>query len=546
MKVDIYGAGDARYMNVLIDVANHLKGKVNGLCGKFDGIAANDFTSPDGQTTFPANEIIAQSAADMFGQSPNYPKTPLFFYGESWRVPETENLFTCRDQCPGLTGMKAPLPAPVAECKIPTTVPKCEPKQPQLPQDPIEQKPIQTVSSSTSTAASTSSDAKSTTTAASQTSTATSATHTQGQATTTSSTAAAAPTSTTAVAATTKTADQTSSTAPAVSTSGSSTSTTSNTVNPSSTTTTTTNAQPQPTQAQPQQPQPGKPHRPIHVKPRKPICPRPIIVIPIPPGYRRQVQLPRYKQQPRPPVYRPLPQPPQKVIDDAKRGCARKIVRIDQCTVDVSRFIRACEADVAAQVNPEIVFDMHNDAYTDLCAKQIVDKAREPFPDVAKRAMEALKKHCFGNAPCDNQCLQCSTRGCLECKDRSRFEVQGGRCVPRKSPPVQYDQKYFSQRPKYRALTDGDIVGAPQVDAAENVDPTFNPEAVIETTSVSVAMSEDPVKAAEANAEKAGETNAVTTSEDAAPGQGEKSSAASRVALSSVAGAVALVASLLL
>ncbi|KAI9217603.1 hypothetical protein BC828DRAFT_408344 [Blastocladiella britannica] len=93
-----------------------------------------------------------------------------------------------------------------------------------------------------------------------------------------------------------------------------------------------------------------------------------------------------------------------------------------------------------------------------------------PNPAVAKPAKAACQKYAFGNVACDSQCQQCTAQGCIQCKDNEKFEVQSGKCVARVA--VSYAPQYFAVKPKYRALTDTEVV--PVVAGNSSDDVTFN------------------------------------------------------------------------
>jgi len=83
------------YIDTTIQLAEHLVGQVNGMCGKFEEPAINKFIGADNK---------------------EYPNAIAF--GATWKVPDNDNIFLCTDHCPG-----APSTAPPAQChacKLPT------------------------------------------------------------------------------------------------------------------------------------------------------------------------------------------------------------------------------------------------------------------------------------------------------------------------------------------------------------------------------------------------------------------------------------------
>ncbi|KAI9184269.1 hypothetical protein H9P43_003322 [Blastocladiella emersonii ATCC 22665] len=617
LKVDIIGSGKDRYMNVYFDAANHLRGKLGGLCGKFDGDASNDFTARDG-TVFKTQPIIDYAAGDMFNKKPGFKNTDLYKFGESWRVPGDDNLFKCRDKCTGNSGAKFPIGTPVTECKRPDAAKVvCNKPTPSLTTSsslttsvtatPTSVAIVTTPSVPASSSSSSSAPASSTSTQVSSVigsaTTANSGTSSSSSTTTTASTAAttnpaggaststtatgtftdpngapAQPTVTSTTSASTSSAatgSASSSTTAGVNTSSSSSTTAAQGTTSSSTTATTSSSSTQvssvigaatsitsstttsasvpaaastttttsvpavittsstsaavPTKTQIQtSTRPGTTYVPL-----PPSCPKPIVVFPIPPGYRVQPSLPRYTgPEPKLPAYRPLPAAPKDVLDAAAAQCGKKIVSVDACDEDVRRFVAACEADIRAQMNPDAAYETHRLAYTHVCSRCVLSKAKEPFPDVARAAREAAKKHCFGSNACDQQCLQCTERGCLQCRDNERFEVVGGKCVPR--TVVQYPVQYFAPKPVYRALADDEVT--PQLSGDEAAlaaeDPSYNPAANVAQDSIMVVSSAEEVKGGDDKKQDGG--------------AGAAASSAARMALSTVAGLVAVAASLLM
>jgi len=82
------------YIDTTIQLAEHLVGQVNGLCGKFEQPPINKFIGSDGK---------------------EYPDGTAF--GNTWKVPDNDNIFTCTDHCAG-----APSATPPPQnnaCRIP-------------------------------------------------------------------------------------------------------------------------------------------------------------------------------------------------------------------------------------------------------------------------------------------------------------------------------------------------------------------------------------------------------------------------------------------
>jgi len=81
------------YINIVVELAEHAKGKVNGLCGKWvDG--DQKFYGPDDKPVATADE-----------------------WGRKWVVPENDNIFACTDKCPGAANAQAA--RPINFCQIP-------------------------------------------------------------------------------------------------------------------------------------------------------------------------------------------------------------------------------------------------------------------------------------------------------------------------------------------------------------------------------------------------------------------------------------------
>ncbi|KAI9222880.1 hypothetical protein BC828DRAFT_377293 [Blastocladiella britannica] len=158
--------------------------------------------------------------------------------------------------------------------------------------------------------------------------------------------------------------------------------------------------------------------------------------------------------------------------------------------------------------------------YTGECAREILARAVHPDPAVAKPAQDACHKYAFGNVACDALCQQCTTQGCIQCKDNDKYEVQSGKCVAR--VPVSYAPQYFAEKPQYNAVSDAEVV--PVVAGNSTADVNYNAAAA------SVGeLSTDAYAAA-----------AGVTPKEAVP------SSAVRFVASSALGLVALAASLIL
>ncbi|ORZ38742.1 hypothetical protein BCR44DRAFT_60665 [Catenaria anguillulae PL171] len=519
LKVDIVSDGKNRYMNTYVNLACHLKGKVGGLCGTYDGKADNDFTGSDGKV-YSAKDVIAYSASDMFNDKPQFNNSDLKKFAESWRVPDADNLF--KGKCnPG----KFPIEKPVTQCRRPAPGSvKCERPMPSTTLATTTT--TQGISSSASTTVPASSSSSSATTQQSSVSSATSSSTASASTGTTSSAASTGSSSSSTAASSSSASTSTASSTTAQTSSVSSATTTSTAPGSSATTTRPATSATTTIPAT----KTKQPCAKCSYVPLPPTCPKPIVVVPIPPGYKKDDKIPRYDgKEPELPKPVPVPECPRKVLEDAAKNCAARIPKIDGCSENVQKFITACEADVMAQMNPEGAIEVHKFSYTQRCARVIVDQAQEPDMSIALPARETAKKHCFGANKCEDTCLQCSERGCIECKDRENFEVQGGKCVRRQK--IEYQQEYFMPKPEYKKLDDNEV--APTISdedaqkAAEN--PAYNPGASVPQDSIQVTT------------EKLG---TATVTDETAGKKGESS--AMRFALSSVAGVVALAASLML
>ncbi|KAL7750936.1 Mucin-5B [Sorochytrium milnesiophthora] len=99
ITLDIHNInGTTNYINFQLSISGHMQHRVLGLCGTFDGNLANDYTGSDGHV-YSGDTLRAQVAADFYSLAPNFAETPLGLYGNSWRVPESDNLFKCGVNC---------------------------------------------------------------------------------------------------------------------------------------------------------------------------------------------------------------------------------------------------------------------------------------------------------------------------------------------------------------------------------------------------------------------------------------------------------------
>ncbi|KAL7751233.1 hypothetical protein RI367_003439 [Sorochytrium milnesiophthora] len=100
IRADIHyiNANKGSYMDVQVALAGHLKHRVMGLCGTFDGNPANDYMGADGHI-YSGDVVRAQVAADGYGVAPGFNQSQLGLYGNSWRVPDEDNLFKCGANC---------------------------------------------------------------------------------------------------------------------------------------------------------------------------------------------------------------------------------------------------------------------------------------------------------------------------------------------------------------------------------------------------------------------------------------------------------------
>jgi len=94
VKVAIGGNKDIKVLNVVVEMAQHAKGQVTGLCGKW-GTKDKKFYGPDDK---PIANVVE--------------------WGKKWVVPENDDIFKCTDKCPG-AGTNAYAVRPVNFCKIP-------------------------------------------------------------------------------------------------------------------------------------------------------------------------------------------------------------------------------------------------------------------------------------------------------------------------------------------------------------------------------------------------------------------------------------------
>ncbi|KAI9184118.1 hypothetical protein H9P43_003171 [Blastocladiella emersonii ATCC 22665] len=612
LKVDILSSGRDKYLNVYFDAANVLKGKLQGLCGRFDGDANNDFTGRDGRV-YDSQGIINYAAQDVLNVKPGFQNTDLFKFGESWRVPNDDSIFKCRDKCAG-SNARLPIDAPVTQCRRPdASKVVCVKPPPTLTSSGVRPPGattsvggggviISSTSAITSRAGTTSVIGGGTVSTLPGLPTGPVVTTVIGGVTTTirtgttqlpiggggvtttviggvtttiggggvippfptllppgqpgqpgqpgGSTLIGGGSSSGIISTGTAVGSTTSRLITSVITSGTATFTTtfvsgggsvsSGTAIGSSTSRASTStigggggsvttsragsvigtSTRVATSTVPGGNRPGYTYVPL-----PPSCPKPIVVFPVPPGYRKQKNLPRYiGEEPKMPEVRALAEAPAEVVAAAAGECAKKIVAIDDCDEEVQAYVQMCEADIQAQMNPDAAVEAHRLAYTHVCARNILSQAQEPFPEVAEKARATAQKYAFGTNQCDEQCINCTEGGCVQCRDNDAFEVQNGRCVARTA--LQYQAEFFAPKPAFRALTDEETTQPLNDEDAKRAaeDPTFNPSAA-----------------------EAQDTIIVTTpNNNADQGKdGKAASSATRVALSSLAGLAAVVVSVM-
>lgn len=150
IKVRIGKFDQFPYMDVTITLATHYYRQTDGLCGKYDGDATNDYTGSDGAMC-PQATCFQESSEDPTNEKPNFDKTNLHRFAQSYKVPDEDNIFLCGGNCRGTNTY--PVQGQYNECQIPPLkepeppiyvppipngyqpiidLPKYEPKQPTL------------------------------------------------------------------------------------------------------------------------------------------------------------------------------------------------------------------------------------------------------------------------------------------------------------------------------------------------------------------------------------------------------------------------------
>ncbi|KAI9138915.1 hypothetical protein BKA69DRAFT_1088626 [Paraphysoderma sedebokerense] len=174
------------------------------------------------------------------------------------------------------------------------------------------------------------------------------------------------------------------------------------------------------------------------------IIPPPIIIPPIPDGYRPINNCPVYE--PKPPVEIPPSNTtyviPPDVIDGAVRGCYEQIKLIPGCEpfADVKDYQSLCEFDIRAQMPAQVCYDTYGRNYADICSRSIVSKCQEPKPDVRQKYTEIAKQYGYGRNPCTNcpSDATCTTGGCV-CKAPGHSYDHGSKkCNPPPTLPPKY------------------------------------------------------------------------------------------------------------
>ncbi|KAL7749973.1 hypothetical protein RI367_004488 [Sorochytrium milnesiophthora] len=102
MDLDVFPGHGRRNINMYLHLSSHLRDKVHGLCGRWDGNPDNDFTGSAGHV-YPAEHLVNIGQTNPYAAS-----SALKTYGESWRIPSSDNYFGCLGQCESVKDYKAP------------------------------------------------------------------------------------------------------------------------------------------------------------------------------------------------------------------------------------------------------------------------------------------------------------------------------------------------------------------------------------------------------------------------------------------------------
>ncbi|KAL7746468.1 hypothetical protein RI367_008223 [Sorochytrium milnesiophthora] len=98
MDLDVFPGHGRRNINMYLHLSSHLRDKVHGLCGRWDGNPDNDFTGSAGHV-YPAEHLVNIGQTNPYAAS-----SALKTYGESWRIPSSDNYFGCLGQCESIRG----------------------------------------------------------------------------------------------------------------------------------------------------------------------------------------------------------------------------------------------------------------------------------------------------------------------------------------------------------------------------------------------------------------------------------------------------------
>jgi hypothetical protein len=98
VTITYHGGNPRAYLNHQIDVPGCVKGRTLGLCGTYDGNRDNDWTAHGGAVVPDVNA-----------------------FGNSWRVPATDDIFVCKHNCPDALADRHVI-KPCDQCRIPETL----------------------------------------------------------------------------------------------------------------------------------------------------------------------------------------------------------------------------------------------------------------------------------------------------------------------------------------------------------------------------------------------------------------------------------------
>ncbi|KAL7751237.1 hypothetical protein RI367_003443 [Sorochytrium milnesiophthora] len=129
MDLDVFPGHGRRNINMYLHLSSHLRDKVHGLCGRWDGNPDNDFTGSAGHV-YPAEHLVNIGQTNPYAAS-----SALKTYGESWRIPSSDNYFGCLGQCESIRGPSS-LNADYNQCHWPYIPPPPSGPAPPAPPSP--------------------------------------------------------------------------------------------------------------------------------------------------------------------------------------------------------------------------------------------------------------------------------------------------------------------------------------------------------------------------------------------------------------------------